>query len=321
VRSSVVHKDVVIHSGEWPRWRRLRSLATLGGMSDRMWTFEDAVGRSSRKVLRWQVERGELIRPTRGVYAEGSLDDDGRLRALFLRLPPEAVLTRWSAAHRLGFEPTPPAKLQIVLPPGVTRPKVPGLTVFEAVLPLPEPVPVGGIPCVPPVRCAIDLARTSRRLDALPVLDGVLRSGLVTHEDLVVEADRHHGLRGIRQARALVGLADGRSECRQESQLRLVLIDGKLPRPEPQLWVHDRSGVPRFRLDLGYEEPKVGIEYDGVSHIDRERLRYDRDRGNWLDAQGWTMRYFTDRDLYSRPQYIVDSVRAALGRRPSPAIL
>jgi hypothetical protein len=179
----------------------------------------------------------------------------------------------------------------------------------------------GAVPCVPPARCAIDLARMSRRLDALPVLDAVLRSGLVTADFLAVEVDRHHGLRGVRQARELVPLADGRAECRQESQLRLVLIDGKLPRPDVQIWVCDAGGVPRFRLDLGYEGRKVGVEYDGMSHLDRERFRYDRDRANWLDTQGWTMRYFTDRDLYRRPEYIVDSVRAALAARPNPAIL
>src|SRR5690606_12811527 len=115
-----------------------------------------------------------------------------------------------------------------------------------------------------------------------------------------------------RQARELVVLADGRAECRQESQLRLVLIDGGLPPPEPQIWVHDRDGIPRFRIDLGYREQRVGIEYDGVTHLDRDRFRSDRERMNWLDSQGWTMRYFTDRDLYRRPGHIVATVRAAL---------
>ncbi|GAB3850448.1 hypothetical protein GCM10029963_36680 [Micromonospora andamanensis] len=85
-----------------------------------------------------------------------------------------------------------------------------------------------------------------------------------------------------------------------------------LPPPEPQLWVHDADGFRRYRLDLGYRERRVGIEYDGVSHLDREGLRYDRERVNWLDAQGWRMRYFTDRDLYRRPHYITATIRTAL---------
>ncbi|WP_245718710.1 DUF559 domain-containing protein [Micromonospora rhizosphaerae] len=158
----------------------------------------------------------------------------------------------------------------------------------------------------------MDLARAVRRPDALPLLDAVLRAGLAHPDDLQAEVCRHGGLKGVRQARELVRLADGRAECRQESQLRLVLLDGGLPAPEPQIWVYDSEGVGRYRLDLGYRAKRIGIEYDGVSHLDRDRLRHDRDRANWLDAQGWTMRYFTDRDLYRRPSHVVATIRAAL---------
>lgn len=128
----------------------------------------------------------------------------------------------------------------------------------------------------------------------------------------MAEVAAHNALRGVRQARQLIPLADGRAECRQESQLRLILIDGGLPPPEPQLWVADRNGIPLYRLDLGYRERRIGIEYDGLSHLDRDRLRYDRERVSWLDAAGWRMRYFTDLDLYRRPQHIKATIRAAL---------
>lgn len=252
------------------------------------------------------------MRARRGVYADRELDEEAGLRALFLCLPPQAALTRQSAARRYGFVDIFDGKVHVQLPPDISRPRLPGLVVHHAVLPVQEPTIVGGIPCVPAVRCAVDLARAVRRLDALPILDAALRSGLMSSEDLQTEVLRHVGLKGVRQARELVPLADGRAECRQESQLRLVLIDGRLPHPEPQLWVYDRNGIGRYRLDLGYRERKVGIEYDGISHLDRDRLRQDRERANWLNSDGWTMRYFTDRDLYRRPEYIVATVRAAL---------
>jgi hypothetical protein len=245
------------------------------------------------------------------VYAEGSADVEEELAALFVRFPRAAVLGRRSAAHRLGFGPVP-AAVEILLPPGVARPRMPGVVVYEAIVPVGEPVVVAGIPCAPPVRCAVDLARTLRRMDGLPVLDSLLHAELATPEELAVEVDRHHGLRGVVQARELVALADGRAECRQESQVRLVLIDGKLPRPDVQVWVYDRDGVALFRIDLAYEASRVGIEYDGATHLERDQLRHDRARGNWLDAEGWTMRHFTDRDLYHRPGHLVDVVRAAL---------
>jgi very-short-patch-repair endonuclease len=167
---------------------------------------------------------------------------------------------------------------------------------------------------VPPQRCAIDLARTCRRPDAIAVLDAALRSGTCTNETLAAELARHDGLRGIRRARELATLADPRAECRQESHLRLVLIDGQLPVPEPQIWVYDQWGEPRYRLDLGYERLRVGGEYDGRSHLDRDRMRTDRERHNWLASRGWTMRYFTDVDLYRRQPYIVSTMREAIAR-------
>jgi len=89
-----------------------------------------------------------------------------------------------------------------------------------------------------------------------------------------------------------------------------VLIDAGLPAPEPQVWVLDRGGRPAYRLDLAYRSRRVGIEYNGRSHLDR--LGPDRARMNWLDARGWTMRYFTAHDLYRTPDLLVATVRAAL---------
>ncbi|WBB64886.1 DUF559 domain-containing protein [Micromonospora sp. WMMD812] len=94
--------------------------------------------------------------------------------------------------------------------------------------------------------------------------------------------------------------------------MRLLLIDGGLPVPEPQLWVRDRNGIPLYRLDLGYRERRVGIEYDGRTHLERERLRRDRSRMIWLAANGWRMRYFTDVDLYQRPAHILATVKPLL---------
>ncbi|MFD0595818.1 DUF559 domain-containing protein [Catellatospora coxensis] len=77
----------------------------------------------------------------------------------------------------------------------------------------------------------------------------------------------------------------------------------RTPHPEPQLQVG------YFRLDLGYEERKVGLEYDGSSHLTRDRIRHDRHRGNWLATQGWRMRHFTDTDLYRHPTRILTTLR------------
>lgn len=269
-----------------------------------------------RGKVEYAVRAGTLRRVARGALLEGSGQPTivDLLKALFLVLPPAAVVAFHTAAKLHGFGVLPSRRPHILVPAGSAIPDIRGVATHQAVLPVGDPVDVHGLPCVPPPRCAVDLARTCRRPDAIAVLDAALRSGACTTESLTAELARHDGLRGVRQARELVTIADPRAECRQESHLRLVLIDGRLPVPQPQVWVYDQWGEPRYRLDLGYERLRVGGEYDGQSHLDRDRMRSDRERHNWLASHGWTMRYFTDVDLYRRQPYIVATMREALAQ-------
>ncbi|MBM7080509.1 DUF559 domain-containing protein [Micromonospora sp. MMS20-R1-14] len=248
--------------------------------------------------------RGRRPRGVGGVVGERGV----RWQALLHRLPEGVVVGFQSGAHLHGFGAVPSDDLHVIVPAGGRVPQVRGVVVHQAVLAVPEPVLVAGLPCAPADRCAVDLARTVARLDALPLLDLCLRVGACRPEGLTAEVARHARLRGVDQARQLVRLADPRSECRQESQLRLVLIDGGLPAPEPQIWVSDDEGFRRYRLDLGYRRSRVGIEYDGLSHLDRDRLHHDRARMNWLAAHGWRMRHFTAHDLYRHPSVITTQI-------------
>jgi very-short-patch-repair endonuclease len=144
----------------------------------------------------------------------------------------------------------------------------------------------------------------------LPVLDAALFARACTRVELSHAVDAIDRLAGARQARDLVPLADGRAECRQESQLRLILFDGGLTGFVPQLLVTD--GRIRHHLDLGDPDLKVGAEYDGRSHADPARLGPDRERHNFLSDLGWRMRYFTGFVIYRRPRQVVATVcRAA----------
>ncbi|WP_430500043.1 DUF559 domain-containing protein [Micromonospora trifolii] len=258
----------------------------------------------SRERLRRLTELSRLHRLSRSIYAP-SADQAGRLPAIFRRLPASAVVGFHTGAQLHGFGDTRSANVHVIVPAGENVPRIRGVVTHEAVLPVRDPVLLAGVPCAPAARCAVDLARSLQRMEAMPLLDLCLRVGACQPDDLRVEVARHDRLRGVCQARDLVPRADPRAECRQESQLRLVLMDGGLPTPEPQVWVSDRNGIPLYRLDLGYRRHRVGVEYDGSSHLDRVRLRHDRARSNWLAANGWQMRHFTDQDLYRRPAHII----------------
>lgn len=268
----------------------------------------------SPDAIRWRAGRSGLQRTSRDAYLLGGHAPDllDRLRALLLVLPKSAVIGYQTAAALHGFGVVPSTELHVIVPADTPVPQRRGVVAHESVVSLDGCVEVLGIPCSAPARTAIDLARAIRRRDALPVLDAALRSG-VRADDLNAELGRHKGLRGVRQVRELVQLADPRPECRQESQLRLLLHDGKLVGFVPQVEVL-ADGRTRYRIDLADEENRVGLEYDGASHHDRVRAHADRRRHNWLAARGWTMRYFTNQDLYRYPDDLLQTVAAAQRR-------
>lgn len=267
----------------------------------------------SKAAVQWRSARSRLVRPFRGYYLVGPTPPDviDRCRAALALASSRAVIGFHTAAALLGFGVLASDDVHLVVPAGDAFPQRSGITVHRSIVPV-TPFEVRGVPCTTPARTAIDLARLLPRPDALAVLDAALASQVVTTDDLAAELGSHRRLRGCRQAAALVPLADGRAECVQETRLRLILHDARLPSFVPQVPVLNEYGRVLYRLDLADERLRVAAEYDGVSHLDRARLRQDRARHNDLESRGWRMRYFTDIDIYRRPEYVVHTVRAAL---------
>ncbi len=316
-------------------WSRLATRATLTGVN----LYRDALlfpgtlrGRNrvatlaqlnergvSRHAAQWHTDHGRVTRAHRGAYLLGRTHPDllDRIRAALHVSPPNAVVGFHTAAALLGFGVVTSEDVHIVVPQGGLLPLRRDIRVHQSVLPVGDPVLRLGIACTPAARTAVDLARTVHRPLALSILDAALANGACDKEALMREVIRHVGLSGVRQARDLIAFADPRSQCSQESHLRLVIHEGGLVDFEPQVPVYDENGRARYYLDLADPRRRVGAEYDGASHLSRDRLRQDRARHNWLESAGWRMRYFTDRDLYARPAEIVRILRAACTDRPA----
>ncbi|MEE3920210.1 type IV toxin-antitoxin system AbiEi family antitoxin domain-containing protein [Micromonospora sp. BRA006-A] len=224
-----------------------------------MWRYGELLaGGMSRGAVRHQVEAGRLGRLGRGVY--GCADDEtSRLRALFRRLPPGTVAGFHTGALLHRFGAVSDDRVHVIVPPGVSARRIRGVAAHQTVLPVPDAVEIAGIPVRPPPAAPWTWPGCSGGRTRCRCSTFCLRAGACRREDLLTEVTRHAGLRGVRQAGNWVALADPRSECRQESQLRLLLIDGGLPPPEPQLWVSDRDGIPIYRLDLGYRDQRIGL--------------------------------------------------------------
>lgn len=100
-----------------------------------------------------------------------------------------------------------------------------------------------------------------------------------------------------------------------ETRCRLVLIDGGLPVPAAQVKVFDASGRLVARLDMAYEEWKIGIEYEGDHHRDRRTFQDDLARLNALTSLDWVIVRVGPRDVYRNPDQLVRRTMELIARR------
>lgn len=174
---------------------------------------------------------------------------------------------------------------------------------------------IEGIPATIPARTALDLGCWYPNSEAVAAIDALARATDLKMPDVDLLAQRYPGRRGIRQARAALGLVDAGAQSPKETWLRLLLIKGGLPRPQTQIAVHDEFGEVIAYLDMGWEGVKVAVEYDGSQHrSDRRQYIWDIRRLELLERLGWIVIRVVAGD---QPADIVRRVRSALSRRAS----
>jgi len=162
----------------------------------------------------------------------------------------------------------------------------PGIIVRDERFDPDEVTCIDGLPVVSPARAGFDLARHLPRNMAVAHLDALARAAGISRDSLMYFVNRYPGARGNKRARTAIDLMDAGAESPKESWLRLVMIDAGLPRPTTQIRVSDGHLV--AYLDMGWEEPKVALEYDGDQHrTDRGQYVKDIRRAEMVDRLGW----------------------------------
>lgn len=144
-----------------------------------------------------------------------------------------------------------------------------------------------GIRCTSLERTVFDVARRERAEVAIVCLDAALRTASFSRGqwDAVAEAawrvrmsDRAReksGARGIRQARWLIEIAEGRSQSPGESVSRLQLTRLGFARPLLQVPVPGPAGR-TFWVDLGLADAQAFGEFDGKDKYLDEAMRSGR---------------------------------------------
>jgi hypothetical protein len=171
-----------------------------------------------------------------------------------------------------------------------------------------------GIPATTPARTAFELGRRGHRTQALIAVDALANATRLQSSDVYPLVERHSGARGVVQLREVLDLMDSGAESPQETRTRLLLVDAGLPRPRTQIIVYGNFGGRKYaKVDLGYGDFKVGVEYDGEQHwTNPQQYAYDIDRHAELLARGWVIIRVSAEMLRYRPGVIVARVCAAL---------
>ncbi|HLR28178.1 MAG TPA: hypothetical protein VK086_05750 [Ruania sp.] len=167
-------------------------------------------------------------------------------------------------------------------------------------------------------RTSIDCAITLPPLEALTVLDGALAQGL-TIEVATTELRRLHGSSGTARARWCLERADAHAESAGETATRFTLLRHGLHVSQLQIPVRTRRS--RYRIDLGWPELKIGIEFDGKIKYTRmagsdpaEVIFREKRRQDDLERAGWVIIRVTWADLL-RPAAFIAEVHRRLNER------
>lgn len=237
-------------------------------------------GRLTRGQLRWNYA---AVHPDVYVdkHAERTLEVNTRAAALWV---PGGIITGRAAAalHGAGWV-GPDTPIEVI---GRSRRPRPGVIVRDERIASDEITTLCGLTVSALERTALDLARHLRRAEALAHLDSLAAATGIEAGAVLALARRYPGARGVRRARAIVGFIDPGAQSPRESWLRLLLIEAGFPRPQTQIRVSD-GPVTAF-IDMGWEEQRIGLEYDGDQHrSDRGQFVKDIGRHEMLAALGW----------------------------------
>ena len=173
-----------------------------------------------------------------------------------------------------------------------------------------ESTSLAGLTVTTPERTAFDLGRRGSlgcavaRLDALAAATNGLSLA-----DVLELAEALPRARGLPRLRTALHLMDAGAASPRETALRLLLIGAGHPTPRTQIPVLSPDCRRRYYLDMGWEDVKIAVEYDGDHHrSDPVQFEYDLVRSADIEERGWRLIRVAKR---SRPDEVLARVQRA----------
>jgi very-short-patch-repair endonuclease len=264
-----------------------------------------ACGLSASTVQR-RARAGEWMRLHPGVYLVGGhrLTDEARVRAAWLWAGDAATVTGEAAAFWHRMLDRAPGVVEVTVP-GTCKPRgQPGIRVRRRDLAFQDRVGIRGIWLANTPFAALEAAVSLP--DGSAFLDRALQR-YVRFPAFYRAFCRNVGRHGSSKAGRLIVAAADRADSAAERLLVKLLREAGITG-----WV---LGYPfgRYRIDLAFPAAKLAIEVDGWAwHVDAERFRTDRRKGNALTREKWDLLRFTWHDLDGQPAETVKEINETL---------
>lgn len=250
-------------------------VGTLSAMSGECQPFIGSAALAAGALTPYEL-RSRYVALHKDIYVprDAELTAVLRAKACWLRSRGRGILAGYSASALLGakwIDATMPAAII-----DVNRRTTSGVQVWEERIDEDEIAVVDGMRVTTPARTALDLARRFPSGRAVAGVDALAQATELKLADVDLLLDRYRGRRGMKAARAALALVDGGSQSPKETWLRLLLISAGFPPPRTQIAVRNEWGWAEAYLDMGWEDIKVAVEYDGDQHRS-DRRRYVKD--------------------------------------------
>ncbi len=249
----------------------------------------------SARTVRRRVQQGEWQALHPGVFlvAGHRLTDEARVRAAWLWAGDSALVSGPAAAYWYRMLDRAPDEIEVTVPRQRHLRPQPGVVLRRRDL--------------SPVDRVVDrhLVLTAEPLTALETavaqpggsvfLDRALQRH-VRFPALYRAYCRNLGRRGSSRAGQLITASADRADSAAERLLVKLLRDAGVGG-----WVLGHPFGP-WRIDLAFPAQRVAIEVDGWAwHVDAERFRADRRKGNAITRSGWDLLRYTWHALDSEP--------------------
>ena len=281
----------------------------------------------SRGRLNRLLEKDLLEAVLYGVYKRrgAPLDLAGRARAVALVLPPGSAVVRRTAAWLLGVDARPPdergvpMEVECAVLLGTTPIRRPHIRCYQTEFEPSDLMEHLGLATTNPTRTSADLLRWEGRPMGFAATDALAAAGLIEPVEVLDLLDRWPGHRFVHQARQLASWLEPLTESFGESWLRLRILEAGFPRPTAQIPIIDHHGRCVYRLDLGWPDLRIGIEYDGDEfHSGPAALRADQFRRRRLEADfGWRVTGVGRGEVLGRGMELERGIGELLGLAPA----